>query len=135
MALVLPNGGEVIALEAFVGKTQGMNLVLGLFKSNTTPAETDVIGTYTAADFTGYSPITLTAASWSSTPDAPSNITYPQQSFTSTAGSQSQPVYGYMLMQSISGGTLAYAERFTDGPYTIVDNGDIIKVTPTITCD
>ena len=51
--------------------------------------------------------------------------------FTSSAGSQNQPVYGYYLTQTTSG-KLMYVERFTDAPYTIVNNGDVIKVTPTI---
>jgi hypothetical protein len=28
-----------------------------------------------------------------------------------------------------------YAERFTDGPYNIANNGDNIKVTPTISAE
>lgn len=132
MALVVCNGGELIALKALVNHTaQSENLVLRLFKSNTTPGETDTAATYTEADFTGYSAVTLTGASWSvgSNP-----ITYAQQTFTSSAGSQSQAVYGYYLTRA-TGGELVYAERFTDGPYTIVNNGDAIKVTPSLGAD
>lgn len=132
MTLVLPDQGESIALEALVGKTAGQNLVLRLFKSNTTPAETDTEATYTEADFTGYSAITLTAANWSVTGTAPSSAGYAQQTFTSSAGSQSQSVYGYYLTQ-VTSGKLVWAERFTDGPYTITNNGDTIKVTLAIT--
>jgi hypothetical protein len=134
MALVLPNQGETIGLEALVAKTAGQNLILKLFKSNTTPAETDTEDTYTEADFTGYEAVTLTAANWVATAGAPSNIAYAQQTFTSSEDSQNQPVYGYYLVQ-VSSGKLVWAERFTDGPYTIVNNGDAIKVTPVITCD
>jgi len=35
----------------------------------------------------------------------------------------------------VNRGELVYAERFTDGPYVIVNNGDLIKITPTITAD
>lgn len=134
MALVLPNQGETIALEALVGKTAGQNLVLRLFKSNTTPGEADTEATYTEADFTGYAAVTLTAASWSATPGAPSNIAYAQQTFASSAGSQNQNVYGYYLTQE-SSGKLVWAERFSDGPYNIVNDGDAIKVTPIITAE
>lgn len=41
MALVIPNNGEGDALDAFVGKTLPSTLVLRLYSSNTTPAETD----------------------------------------------------------------------------------------------
>lgn len=128
MTLVLPNQGEQITLEAMVGKTAGQNLVLRLFKSNTTPDESTTEATVTEADFTGYSAITLTAASWSYTAGDPGTIAYAQQTFTSSAGSQSQAVYGYYLTQ-VTSGKLVWAERFTDGPYTIVNNGDTIKVT------
>lgn len=134
MGLVLPNQGEKIALEALVAKTAGQNLILKLFKSNTTPGETDTEATYTEADFTGYSAITLTAANWSVSEGAPSEASYAQQTFTSTAGSQNQPVYGYYLVQ-VTSGKLVWAERFSDGPYTIVNSGDAIKITPKITAD
>ncbi len=132
MALVLPNQGETINLEAMVGKTAGQNLVLRLNSSNTTPGESTTQADMTEATFTGYSAITLTAASWSVTAGAPSTASYAQQTFTSSAGSQSQAVYGYYLTQ-VTSGLLVWAERFTDGPYTIANNGDTIKVTLNIT--
>lgn len=129
MALVFPDQGENIALEAIVNKTAPQTLILRLFKSNTTPGEADTEATYTEADFTGYSAISLTGASWGAASGG--TIAYAEQSFPSSAGSQNQPVYGYYLTQTTSG-KLVYAERFTDAPYTIVNNGDVIKVTPTI---
>lgn len=131
MALLVANVGEDKFLANIVNKTAPENLVLKLFKSNTTPAEGDTAVTYTEADFTGYSSVTLTGASWTiSNPTA----SYAQQTFTSSAGSQNQPVYGYYLVGA-SDGVLRWAERFTDGPYTIVNDGDQIKVTPRITLD
>ena len=135
MTIVVPNAGEVYALEAFVNRTTAQNHVLKLYKSNTTPAETDTAGTYTEADFTGYASATLTGASWGAgSAGAPSSIAYAQQTFTSSAGGQNQNVYGYFHVR-VTGGELYYAERFSDGPYVIVNNGDAIKVTPTLTCD
>ncbi len=134
MTLLVPNGGEVDALEAIVNKTAATDLVLRLFKSNTTPGETDVAGTYTEADFTGYSSITLTGASWVVTPGDPSSAAYAQQTFTSSADQAAQSIYGYYMTRATTG-LLAWAERFTDGPYPVSNNGDEIKVTPTITAD
>lgn len=131
MALLLPNQGEGIALEALVNKTAPQNLVLRLYKSNTTPGETDTEATYTEADFTGYSAVTLTGSSWTT---GTGTVSYAQQTFTSSAGSQNQNVYGYYLTQ-VTSGKLVWAERFSDGPYNIVNNGDEIKVTPTISAD
>lgn len=128
MAIVVPTVGETTALEAWL---KVGNHVLRLFKSNTTPGESDTAGTYTEADFTGYSAATLTGSSWSV---ASGTASYAQQTFTSTAGSQNQDVYGYYITQ-VSTGTLMLAERFTDGPYNIANNGDNIKVTLSVTAE
>jgi hypothetical protein len=132
VALVVTNGGEVITLSYLVNKVASENLVLCLYKNNVTPGETDVIGTYTEADFTGYANKNLAGASWTVTGGAPTTAAYAEQSFASTAGSQSQDVYGYYLKRA-STGDLVYAEKFSDGPYHIANNGDTIKVTPQIT--
>jgi hypothetical protein len=137
MALLVPNQGEAIVLSLLVNKTSTytqQDLKLKLYSSNTTPAETDTEATYTEATFTGYAAITLTGANWTVTEGAPSSASYAQQTFTSSAGSQSQNIYGYYLVQATSG-KLVYAERFSDGPYQIVNNGDAVKVTVSITAD
>jgi hypothetical protein len=134
MALLTPNQGEAIALGALLNKTAPQDLDLCLYKNDYTPVEGTTEANVTAADFTGYSVIQLTAASWTITEGAPTSAAYAQQTFTSSAGSQNQPIYGYYIKQRTSG-KLVWAERFSDGPYTITNNGDNIKITPTITCD
>lgn len=135
MALLVPNNGEGDALEAFVAKTAATALILRLYTSNTTPAETDTTATYTEAAWTGYSAITLAGASWGSPSEgAPSSIAYAQQTFTSSAAQGPISNYGYFMTRTTSG-RIALAERFSDGPYAISNNGDTIKVTPTITAD
>lgn len=139
MALRVGRSGEKIALEALVNKTAPQALRLKLYKNNYTPGEQDTAANYTVADFTGYSDADLTGATWNAatpgvegSPPDPSYIDYPKQTFTSSAGSQNQPIYGYFIVQQTSG-LLVWAERFPDGPYTIVNNGDKIEVTPKIT--
>jgi len=134
MAILIPNGGEDFALQYFVNKASPQNLVLCLFKSNTTPAETDTIGTYTEATFTGYASITLTGASWTATPGAPSQVSYAQQTFTSSADQTTENIYGYYYKR-VTGGELMGAERFSDAPWAITNNGDTAKITPVITAD
>jgi hypothetical protein len=131
MTLRIPNVGEGKMLEHVLNKTAPENLVLRLFQNDVTPADTDVAGTYTEATFTGYSAITLTGSGWTVTTGAPSEAVYAQQSFTSTAGSQNQTVYGYYVTQATSG-VLMWSERFGTS-YTIQNNGDTIKVTPKFT--
>ncbi len=132
MALLVPNQGEQIALEALVGKTAGQNLILRLYTSNTTPAETDTEATYTEASGNGYAAITLTAASWTVTPGAPTEAAYAEQTFTFTGALGN--VYGYYFTQ-VASGKLVWAERFTGAPFNIANNGDQIKITPKITLD
>jgi hypothetical protein len=132
MTLRVPNVGEAIMLKAIVNHTAPQNLVLKLYSSNTTPADTDTAGAYTEATFTGYSAKTLTGGSWTVVEGNPSEASYAQQIYTSTAGSQNQSIYGYFVVQT-SSGSLMWAERFSDGPYTIVNNGDEIRITPKLT--
>ncbi len=132
MALLVPNQGEQIGLEALVGKTAGQNLVLRLYTSNTTPGETDTEATYTEASGNGYSAITLTAANWTFTAGNPSNVAYAEQTFTFTGALGN--VYGYYFTQ-VTSGKLVWAERFTGAPFNIANNGDQIKITPQITLD
>ena len=134
MALVFFNQGETIALEALLNKTAGQNVKLKLFRSNTTPAEGHTEADYTEANFTGYAEVTLTGASWTVTAGAPGIAAYAQQTFSSTANQATQYIYGYYYVQVTSGKAIA-AERFSDGPYAVTNNGDNIKITPQITAD
>lgn len=131
MTLVVCNNGEGDALDAFTGKTLPSTLVLKLYGSNTTPAETDVAATFTEYTATGYSSITLTAASWTTTEGAPSNTAYAQQTFTMSGAGDA---YGYYMVRN-TGGRLAVAERFTSAPFVIPSGGGTIKVTPVVTAD
>lgn len=133
MALVVCNNGEGDALQYFVNRASPQDLVLRLNTNNITPAETDVAASMTEATGFGYASVTLTGASWGAPSEgAPSSIAYAQQTFTFTGPLGN--VYGYYCTRA-SSGRLAIAERFSDGPYNIVNNGDQIKVTPAITAD
>lgn len=132
MAVLVPNNGEGDALKYILNFASPENLVLRLFTSNTTPAETDTAATYTEATGFGYAAISLTASSWVITEGAPSTAAFPLQTFTFTGGLGA--VYGYYLTRA-SSGRLFFAERFTDGPYQIVNNGDQVKVTLNLTLD
>ena len=129
MTLLVPNVGEGRMLKAILNHTAPENLVLKLYTSNTTPAETDTDSTYTEATGNGYSNVSLTGSSWSITEGAPSFGQYAQQTFTFTGALGN--VYGLYLTQTTSG-ILMWAERFSDGPYNIANNGDQIKITPYI---
>ena len=134
MALICFNKGAQEILTRALNKGATGDVKLKLYKSNTTLSETTAIGDLTIADFTGYADATLSGASWTITDADPSSASYAKQTFTSSAGSQNQAVYGYVVTNS--GGTIAlWGETFSDGPYTIVNIGDKIEVTPVFTLD
>ena len=133
MALLFPDVGENLVLEMIVNKTAPQNLSLKLFQSNTTPAETDTAATYTEATFSGYAAATLTGASWGAASSG--NITYgSQQTFTHNGGGVSNSIYGYYVVQ-VTSGVLLYAERDGSAPFTLANNGDNVKITPTISAN
>ncbi len=130
MTLKVPNASEQTMLENILNITAPQDLVLKLYTNNVTPGDADVVGDYTEAAGNGYADIDLDSGDWTITPGNPSSAEQPQQTFTFTGNLGN--VYGYFIVEAVSG-KLKWAERFTDGPYNIVNNGDQIKVTPKFT--
>lgn len=131
MALLVPDVGEFEMLKAALGVVaMGASETLKLYTNNVTPGEADTAGTYTGAAGFGYADKTLTSTNWSvSTAAGITEATYAQQTwvFTGALGN----VYGYFVIRTDSG-VLLWAERFSDGPYNIANNGDEIRLTPKI---
>lgn len=133
--LLVPNVGEVQLLKFALGVDASENQTLKLFASNTTPAEGDTAGTYTAATGGGYADKTLTKTSWS-VANAGGTTTgeYAEQTYTFTGPLTTNPdIYGYFVI-SASGGILLWAER-AGSTFTPANNGDTYKVTPKITLE
>jgi hypothetical protein len=148
MAMLIPNVGELRLLnELLDGGLARENWTLNLFKSNTTPAETDTVATYTkvtSSDWPGYAATTLTRTVGASTWNTPANgsptnswsaeasvaesaygsaaITY-----TNNHGSNVVTVYGYIIEGATSGALIA-AETFGT-PRTLNPN-DQCQFTP-----
>ena len=131
MALLVPDVGEVELLKAALGVTaMGASQTLKLYTNNVTPGESDTAGSYTAASGSGYADKTLTSTSWSvATGSGTTEGTYAQQTWTFTGALGN--VYGYFVIRADTG-VLLWAERFSDGPYNIANNGDEIRLTPKI---
>jgi hypothetical protein len=130
-ALVVLSQGESLALQALVNKTAPQTLVLKLFTNNVTPASGDTEATYTEMAGQGYASVSLTPASWSTSGAAPTVISFPQTTFTFTAGGPTN-VYGYFVIQTTSGKAI-WSERFAGAPFVIQNAGDQIVMTPQIT--
>lgn len=132
MALLMPNGGEKDTLELLLNKNSPEDLKIKLYTSNTNPAESDTAATYTEATGNGYAAVTLTPASWTITEGAPTTAEHSEVTFSFTGALGN--VYGYFIVGDTSG-RLKWAERFSNGPYNIQNNGDAIKITPRISLD
>lgn len=130
MTLVVPNAAEDVMLQNILNKTAPQDWKLQLYTNNKTPAAGDTEADYTEASGFGYAAITLSGASWTITPGAPSSASYAQQTFTFTGALGN--VYGYYIVQATSGKILC-AERFSNGPYNVQNSGDEIKITPVFT--
>jgi hypothetical protein len=142
MAYVVPNEGEVKLLADLLAGGSLENWTLKLFKSNTTPAETDTAATYTEADFTGYAAKTLTRSVSGSTWSTPASAA-PAGSWSaeasvaaSTYGAAAQvfsctgtgnTIYGYYIVGATSG-KLILAETFATA--RVLSNGDSIQMSP-----
>jgi hypothetical protein len=115
------------------------NYYMGLYNNTVEPGEA---ATMTALTTTagisevgtpgsgGYARALLTRGSWTTTGSV---AAYAQQTFTASGASWGG-VYGYFITTASAGTacSLMAVESFTDGPYTIND-GDSVKVTPSIT--
>jgi hypothetical protein len=132
MASVCLNQGENVFVKCLLNHTAPQNLSLRLFTNDITPAETNTNGNYAEASGSGYAAKTITGSSWTVVEGAPTQASYAVQTFTFTAAHAA--IYGYFLSQT-SSGVIVIAERFTDGPYTIVQSGDEIRITLAVTLD
>lgn len=124
MAIVITDTGRQKALEYFVGKDSTTeSLILKLYSNDISPDVDDVVDLYTEVSGNGYAAKGLSVASWSI---AGGSAVYPQQTWTFTGAAGT--IYGYYVINATSS-ELMFAERFPSGPYTIAANGDIIRVT------
>lgn len=135
MALVVPNGSEVIMLEYVLNKDAPENLSMLLYSNNVIPDETSTVATFTeVTNGLGYTTggMSLTPASWSIVSGNPSQAEHTELiwTFTGIKGD----IFGYFVTRD-TGGELMWAERFTNGPFDIQTNGDQIKVTPRLTLE
>jgi hypothetical protein len=133
MSLVVVNAGEVSILELLFNKRAVFDTTLHLFTSNTTPSETDTFASYTEATYVGYSSLIITGTDWTITPGNPTQAVATQQVFTAGGPGLPETIFGYLICRGNPGHPLLWAERFTNGPYTLLQAGDAIKITPKFT--
>lgn len=131
MALILPTVGENLGLAFLLGLSAPGNQTLKLYIGDTPILDATVASDFTEMSTMGYAAKTLTKASWVvAQSSGVAQGSYAEQTWTFTGGTLVS-VYGYFVVDSTTG-TLLWAERFTTSK-DIVNNGDIIKITPKIT--
>jgi hypothetical protein len=133
MPIVVANSAEADTLKYLLNISTTEDLDIKLFSNNHSPADTDTVSNFTElANSFGYNLIQLVPASWGVVEGNPTIASYPQITWTFTGAAGN--VYGFYIVGRTSG-TLKWAERFSNAPYNIVNNGDQIKITPKIALD
>lgn len=129
MSLIIPLAGKTKILNYLLGvSTTVETLQLKLFSNNVVPDASTVASSLTSPTVAnGYNTITLTPSSWTI---ANGSAQYPQQTWTFTGAVGN--IYGYYIVTSTSNDLIA-VERFTNAPYNVQSNGDVINVTIGIT--
>lgn len=132
MTLLVSDSAEIIMMETFVNKATPEDLILKLYSSNTTPAESDTQADYAETTGGGYASVALIANDWTVTGGNPTVAAYPEIIFTFTGAVGS--IYGYYVVQAVSG-ALMWSEEFSGAPLNVQNVGDEIRVTLNITLE
>ena len=135
MALVMSSAGMQLLIDRALKTALSSNddYKLQLFQNNITPTYSTSSGSYTLANFTGYSDATLTRSGWnaSTSSSGVATITYgTEQTFTCSGGSP-QTIYGYLIVSATDTSKVLWAEKFTTA--RTMSSGDVIKITPKFT--
>ena len=133
MSLVVPNAGELIILQYMVNKTDPGDLVLKLYKTDTTLAEASLIGDFTENNEASYAEQTLAGADWSTALVSTNTATATHAEKTFTFGAAAT-VYGYYVTDNAEAVVL-WAERFSGAPFVLPSGGGTIAITPKVTLD
>ena len=133
MALLIPDVGEVAALDMWLSDAAPEAQTLKAYKNDVTPAEGDTAATYTVATIAGYADKAMARASWNaaSTAGGVSSKTFPQQTWNFTG---TGVVVGYYVIKAVAG-TLLWAERVFSSPGQTFNNGDSLAITPKMQLD
>lgn len=132
MALLASDAGEVVLLQYMLNNVSPTDVEMKLYSNNHTPAESDILGTYTESAIAGYTAVSLPGAGWTvSTSLGTTTGEFAEQTFSFTT---SATIYGYYVVNDAAD-ALLWAERFTGSPFNVPGGGGTIAVTPQITLE
>ena len=106
---------------------------LALFKSLFSPSKGFNPALITECDFSGYAKINISAGWIAAVIDGDGNgaALNTLRTFTKTGATSNPNVYGFFYIGT-DDVTVLWAQLFTDGPYPMTVDGDIIRITPKI---
>lgn len=130
MGLVVSTYGQKKNLDSYIDSLL-QYAWLRLFKNDIDPNEDTVVGDFSEADYSGYSPFDLSASGVWSIPainaSGKMQTVFPELTFAHSGGGTSNDIYGYFVYD-LAGGALIYSERFTDAPYAMDVPADQINI-------
>jgi hypothetical protein len=132
LALVIADLGLQLRMLAMIGDLNDSAVTFRLFKSNTTPTKSTIIGDMTECDFSGYS--SVDAADWAllSLTGHVQTIEADDVVFSHDGGGTANDVYGYYVTDP--GNSFMYwSERFPSAPVNMGSSGQSITVSPRMT--
>jgi hypothetical protein len=134
MALFVANQAEAIFLNNALRKQTGEDIDIRLYSNNLTPGAANTESDYTEVSGGGYTANNLTAVNWGITGTNPTTATYGNTVsflFTGAPTTNGGYVYGYYATArtGANAGKLLFADRFTNAPIIIANNGDEIRIT------
>jgi len=132
MALKVPDVSCLTWLDNLRSVWNAAGLKVRLFKNNYTPVAGSVIGSFTEANFSGYTPGSLGTLGAATTVSGRASTTAATANTWTKSGATGNDIYGYYVTDA--GGTVLYwAERGSAAPYSMNTNGEGLSVTPTVT--
>lgn len=121
--------GDILMLQYIVGLVAAGSPVLHLYGNDVTPSASNVITDLTQCTSSGYAPITLVSANWTTTQAAGvTTAVYSLQTFTFNTNAVA---YGYYVTDTAY--NLLWLERFSGAPFTIPSGGGSVSVGPKLT--
>lgn len=131
MPLVLADNGLSTILSELRTNWNATAIRIHLFKSNTTPTTSSVLGDFTEADFAGYAAQDLVTWAAPSVAAHVARMTAANRTFTRSTTGAAQNIYGYYVTDN-SDTVLLWAERDGAAPIILTNAGDSYTITPAL---
>lgn len=134
--LWLPDDMKVDALQEIIDWLNGQTLYIKLYKNNVTLDGTQTYGSFTEADFTGYSDTNNVLGAFGTISVDGSHRAVsaaPTKTYVETGTGTTCDVYGFYIHNSAN--ELRWAEKYVDAPVAMNEEGKPFFVLPRLELD